>query len=534
MKQARILIASPIRQSPHILSLFLQSLLRLRQVSWTCDYLFVDDNEDQQSSLLLHQISDAINEEGAARVTIVSGQDQRQTYRRDETTHYWNDELIEQIAIWKDDFLQAARNGQYDALFLVDSDLLLHPNTVESLLASERSIVSSIFWSKWTPNSPQLPQVWLRDHYWPWQHPPGDQEAETAQIRLLEQLRTPGVYEVGGLGACTLIRQEALELPISFRRLPNLSLWGEDRHFCVRAVSLGLSLAVDTHYPAFHIYRDSELIDAHQFMRESSPAPASSIRIPEILLRGMRPRLVLSMVAANEEGRYLRDALIRHREYIDAAVIIDDASTDATSDIIHDLLQGIPLYYVRNEHSMFANEIELRRLQWKKTVQLNPEWILNLDADEYFEDRFTHEVRGLIDNISAQLYCFRLYDFWNETQYREDSFWQAHRTYRPFLLRYIAGYPYRWNEARQHCGRFPRNLLDMPSILSPLRLKHWGWARESDRRLKAARYERLDPGAQFGWKEQYDSILDPHPRLVDWQEDESVPSQLAFPSALKI
>ncbi|WP_127529528.1 glycosyltransferase family A protein [Paenibacillus kobensis] len=522
MSRRRILIASPIRLNKDMLALFLQSLLRLRQGTWTCDFLFIDDNDDAASSVLLRQFSDAVNEEQVSRVTFLPGRLSKPTYYRDETTHYWNDELIDQIADWKDDFIAAARDGHYEALFLLDSDLLLHPDTIESLLASEQPLISCIFWTKWTPGSPELPQVWLKDHYWPWQHPPGDSAAESEQVRLLEQYRTPGVYSVGGLGACTLIRMEALAMPISFRRIPNLSLWGEDRHFCVRAASLGIPLAVDTHYPAFHMYRESELVNAQHYMRKTEPSSNAVIRVPDILVKRAGPRLVLSMSAANEEGRYLSDALLRHREYIDAAVVIDDGSTDATADIIHDRLQGIPLYYVRNERTKFTNEIELRLQQWNKTVQLNPQWILNLDADEYFEDRFTDQVRGLIDHSDAHLYCFRLYDFWNETQYREDSFWQAHRTYRPFLLRYIAGYPYQWNEMRQHCGRFPRNLFDMPSTQSPLRLKHWGWARESDRQLKAARYARLDPDARYGWKEQYESILDSRPRLIDWRETEMI------------
>lgn len=533
MNRQRILIASPIRQNTTILALFLQSLRRLRQGTWTCDFLFVDDNEDPASSLLLERFVAAVLEEGLSGAALLPGQRQKRAYRRDETTHYWEDELIQQVAAWKDKFIATARDGQYDALFLLDSDLLVHPETIESLLASERPIVSSIFWTKWTPDSPELPQVWLKDHYWPWQHEPGDPSAEAAQARLLDQLRTAGVYEVGGLGACTLIRRQALEMPISFGRIPNLSLWGEDRHFCVRAASLGLSLAVDTNYPSFHIYRESELTNARRYLHRSASAVPSARPAPDIVTRRSGPRLVLSMIAANEEGRYLSEALLRHREYIDAAVIIDDGSTDATADIIHDRLQGIPLRYVRNEQPKFANEIELRKQQWGATIQLNPQWILNLDADEYFEDRFAEEVGSLIDDEAAQMYCFRLYDFWNETQYREDSFWQAHRTYRPFLLRHIDGFSYEWNEARQHCGRFPRNIFEVPSTLSPLRLKHWGWARESDRQIKAARYARLDPDARYGWKEQYDSILDPSPRLIDWQEHAAVAPLVNHPTAWK-
>ena len=158
------------------------------------------------------------------------------------------------------------------------------------------------------------------------------------------------------------------------------------------------------------------------------------------------------MVARNEEGRYLTEALRRHREYIDAAVIIDDGSTDATADIIHERLEGIPLYYVRNEESRFANEVELRKQQWDATARLRPEWVLNLDADEYFEDRFSAEIASLLANPHAHAYLFRLYDFWNDRQYREDAYWQAHLTYRPFLARHVAGFPYLWQRISSIAG----------------------------------------------------------------------------------
>ncbi|QHW34047.1 glycosyltransferase [Paenibacillus rhizovicinus] len=531
MTVRRILIGSPIRQKEEILVLFLQSLGRLRHATWTCDYVFVDDNEDAAASLLLGQFADAVNAQGSSTVRILtSSLASSSDYKRDEITHYWNDALIGKVADWKDRFIRIAREEQYEALFLIDSDLLLHPETLESLLAAEKPIVAAIFWTQWYPESMELPQVWLKDHYWPWQSD-GDQDAaREEQLKLLVKLRIPGVYDVGGLGACTLIGREALAQPISFQTISNLSLWGEDRHFCVRAASLGIGLFVDTRYPAFHIYRETDLPRAQQYYRVTAPEDEERRRPPYFFMKYAGPKLVLSMTARNEEGRYLGEALLRHREYIDAAVIVDDGSTDATAEIIHDRLEGIPLHYVRNEKSLFSNEVDLRRQQWNATAQLRPEWILNLDADEYFEDRFAAEIASLLANPHANTYLFRLYDFWNEHQYREDAYWQAHKTYRPFLARYTPGFPYQWNEAKQHCGRFPMNIIDSSAMLSHLRLKHFGWARESDRRLKAARYAELDPHAQYGWQEQYDSIL-ADPRLVDWQENESVLN--AIPTALR-
>jgi len=73
----------------------------------------------------------------------------------------------------------------------------------------------------------------------------------------LERLRRPGLYPVGGLGACTLISRRAIEAGVRYQRIPNLTYWGEDRHFCIRAQALGFDLWADTHCPPRHLYRRS-------------------------------------------------------------------------------------------------------------------------------------------------------------------------------------------------------------------------------------------------------------------------------------
>lgn len=231
-----------------------------------------------------------------------------------------------------------------------------------------------------------------------------------------------------------------------------------------------------------------------------------------------RPSLTLSMVVKNEGSRYLREALESHRPYIDQAVIIDDGSSDNTVDVCMDILQGVPLRLINNKQSLFHNEIELRKQQWRETLNVQPEWILNLDADEWFESSFADMLPAMLDQQDIDLYCFRLYDFWNETHYREDEYWCSHRHYRPFLLRYRHDMKVVWKETALHCGRFPSSIFDLPHQLSPIRLKHYGWAKPEYRLEKYKRYKQLDPEAKYGWKEQYESILDEAPVLVEWEE----------------
>lgn len=507
-KKKRVLIASPVQQQPTILALFLASLKRLHADQLELSYFFIDDNTDVTSSLLLEQF--AVAREGVT-ITRSESSDSPDVYVRTDTTHCWSEQLIWKVAHFKNRIIEHALERQFDYVFLLDSDLLLHARTLEQLVSDDKDIVSEIFWTRWQPDARPQPQVWLHDEYGQWERGRGeklsDEEISVRLEQFYAKISEPGVYEVGGLGACTLLSRRALEAGVHFGPISNLTFWGEDRHFCIRAAALGLRLFVDTHYPAYHIYRSADLAGAERFLQKEIEVQPKA-----------RGRLTLSMVVRNESSRYLRQALEQHRQYIDDAVIIDDGSTDDTADVCLQALEGIPVKLIRNEFSRFSNEVTLRQQQWEETLTVNPEWILNLDADEWFEQSFVQELDTLLQNRTTNVFCFRLYDFWSLHSYRSDAIWRAHESYRPFLLRYDPTFDYKWKNTPQHCGRFPANILELPHQLSDIRLKHYGWAKDEHRREKLHRYQMLDPDAKYGWKEQYLSILDVNPQLVEWQE----------------
>ncbi|TVX93123.1 glycosyltransferase family 2 protein [Paenibacillus agilis] len=524
----RILIGSPIHQKPRILKEFLHSLLQLHHPHIEIHYFFVDDNIEHESREILQQF------QLKTKHTLITPSNEQSHYECNNTTHYWHSDLVWKVAAFKNSILKHAIEQKFDYVFLVDSDLVLHPNTVEQLVAVDKPIVSEIFWTKWIPETVEQPQVWLYDEYTQWERQQDEFDvSEEEQLQRIAQffnkMKIPGLYEVGGLGACTLIRRDALLTGVSFTRIPNISYWGEDRHFCIRAAALGIPLYVDTHYPAFHLYRESDL---EQFLtskplenaadikyEDISPTKNNNLPTSSITIRE-RPKLTLTMVIRNEASRYLQQTLVEHRKYIDEAVIIDDGSTDNSSEICKELLANIPLRLIRNEQSKFSNEIQLRQQQWAETIQTKPDWILNLDADEQFESNFGDHINDMLKANSIDCYCFRLFDLWNETHYREDQYWHAHLYYRPFLIRYREDFQPVWKETPQHCGRFPINVLELKHQLSPLRLKHFGWAKHEHRIEKYNRYMELDPGARYGWKEQYDSILDQNPLLIPWDQSQ--------------
>lgn len=644
-KNKKILIGSPICQNNLILKEFFISLEEVEKEIFDVGYCFIDDNKELEAKKLLEEFQNKIK-----NVTILNIENcSSEEYFCDDYTHRWNNDLVAKVTMFKNSIIKYFLENEYDYLFFIDSDIVLHPLALKSLVSKDKDIISNIFWTKWSPDGDELPQVWLKDAYTmhdaKMNEPKTRKEIDDETKQFLIMLKKPGVYRVGGLGACTLIKREPLLKGVNFDEMYNLSFWGEDRFFCVRAVAYGFELYVDTNYPAYHIYRKDNLKGVEKFKEDAKKRNydilgyklsekltafldeyykfsykesisydwmkffyrregerLQKIRAREeisikqfkitsiykvadwkimffeandrvaikykIIINGIKNnysfskeeekiaffkkennewkieslveekkekiletpyirkvkeknKLTLSMVVKNEEGRYLERVLNQNKKYITNAVIIDDGSTDRTKEIIKDILGDIDLKLIENNQSMFLNEVNLRKRQWNETIKTSPDWILSLDADEVFEDAFEENILELIDSDPwCDAYAFRLYDFWDENNFREDANWKAHFTYRTFLTRYQKDFNYTWIENPVHCGRLPNNVLELNTSISKYRLKHYGWMRQEDRLKKYARYKKHDPQGIYGNVNQYASILDPNPRLVRWSENE--------------
>jgi Glycosyltransferases, probably involved in cell wall biogenesis len=516
-KAPKVLIGSTIRQKPNILKEFLKSLSELYIQDYNVDFMFFDDNENEDSSEVLNSYK--IQE---CSITILNGE-KNGTYVCNDETHEWKEELIWKVAAYKDKIIDYAKKLKYDYLFLVDSDLVLNPQTIEKLISTEKDIVSEVFWTKWDLKGIEYPQVWVDGHYTLYYKSEKEilteEEMESRIEGFVKCMRIPGVYEVGGLGACTLISKYALNKGVCFEKLKDVNYIGEDRHFCIRALRKGLKLYVETSIPAYHIYREEYLNGVNEYKAKCKRSLIYKLNeFQRKAVKSNNNTVTLSMLVKNEANRYLRKVLEHASKYIDRAVILDDGSTDNTVELCKEVLKDIPLTIVSNKVSKFNNEIKVRKQLWEMTIADNPDWILCLDADEIFEDKIEYEIKNIINQPYYDYYAFRLYDFWDDEYYREDEYWSAHKYYRSFLIRYQNNFKYVWNETPVHCGRFPMNIYNLPGAISNLRIKHLGWSNEKERIEKYDRYMKHDPEGKFGIMKQYESILDKNPNLIKWIE----------------
>lgn len=251
-----ILIGCHVCQPASIIHEFLESLLCLKIDGMHADFLFIDNNMTGQSSKILGAFK-----RSGCNVDILDG------------SIITAEEPREKAAVCNDKIISYTCESSYDYLFLIDSDLLLHPETLNKLITQDKDIISEIYWTRNNKDSTVYPQVWLYDNNIIYDTS-GSQNLLDAEINLrtsdfINKLKIPGIYKVGGLGGCILISKKTLNSGISFKRIYNISYMGVERHFSIRCAVLGFELYVDTSFPAFKFGEDIERKDLESFKKSS-------------------------------------------------------------------------------------------------------------------------------------------------------------------------------------------------------------------------------------------------------------------------
>jgi hypothetical protein len=237
----RILIGAPVHQDVRVFEHYLASLNSLEH-EYEVDKFFILHNSSGLKDLLqAHEYEDYTN---------------NTSYRKD-STHHWGAKNLQDVVNMKNYLLHKALTEKYDYFFLVDSDIILHPKTLVTLINHRKHIISEVFWTRWTPQEPEMPNAWMYDHY------------GYEYTGEWDQWRTPSVYKVGYTGACILIHRSVIESGVTYTSIPNVS-WStwEDRAFCIRAQCAGYNIYMDTHHPAKHLYRHEDLVEYEDSLRK--------------------------------------------------------------------------------------------------------------------------------------------------------------------------------------------------------------------------------------------------------------------------
>lgn len=166
--------------------------------------------------------------------------------------HRWHVHNIDRVAKIRQKFLDYFMEMDYDYAMMVDTDVLIAPNTIrvmiEEMEAHEAQVAYGVFWSDWG-NGPQ-PQVWEIQPY-------GISE------KLYESLTRRESVQVRGGGALTLFSRTAADLCRYYPRIPSLpqngSMWvGEDRTFALCCEVHMLKQIAVGKVDAVHLYKEEQ------------------------------------------------------------------------------------------------------------------------------------------------------------------------------------------------------------------------------------------------------------------------------------
>lgn len=166
----------------------------------------------------------------------------------------WTVDKIDKVAVARQNFMDEARPfWRYDALFMVDSDVIIGPGVLKRMWQVDAPVVYGVFWTQWPGYSAELPQVWDT-------HPYGFY-TDLLKDMLIHRDEI-AEYPVFGGGACTLIRGSGFDShyhPLMDGLRAADGMWsGEDRTFCLGLEARLHSQVAITGLPIRHLYTESQ------------------------------------------------------------------------------------------------------------------------------------------------------------------------------------------------------------------------------------------------------------------------------------
>jgi hypothetical protein len=244
----------------------------------------------------------------------------------------------------------------------------------------------------------------------------------------------------------------------------------------------------------------------------SAPAEDRAALLFRPLLRENPPvatRLVCLLPARNCE-RDLPEYFASAMRFADAVVALDDGSTDRTRELLeaHPLVEVVLANPRRDGYREWDDGANRARLL-AAASELEPDWVLSLDADERIDEGDARALREFIagDALPQCAYGLRLF------RMREDlSHYERGNNWVFRLFAYEPGQRFAYE--RLHICPIPLSIPRERWLLTTLRVQHVGGATETRRHARYAKYREADPDNRY--QRGYANLLEPLGGVHPW------------------
>jgi glycosyltransferase involved in cell wall biosynthesis len=225
----------------------------------------------------------------------------------------------------------------------------------------------------------------------------------------------------------------------------------------------------------------------------------------------MTPPLLVCLLPVRNGEADLPGYFASVARFADAVVALDDGSTDGTLP----LLRANPLVKVVLENPVRPDfvgwdDAANRNRLLAAAAQLEPAWIMSLDADERIPPDDAAVLRAFVETeaIPGLGYGFKVYRMWgDETQFDRAGLW----VYRLFAFRPGQRFP----DQRLHFAPIPSDIPRERRVRTTIRIQHLGGATEERRRARFEKYRQSDPDNEF--QHSYRELLEPGQPPQPWQ-----------------
>lgn len=209
---------------------------------------------------------------------------------------------------------------------------------------------------------------------------------------------------------------------------------------------------------------------------------------------------IIGIMVVGPNEKYLERSLQEFKRLCDDAIIATNNADQATLDLIDSY--GFHHYEDNREWGKYQPDIKTALLE--ACGELQPDWIIAIDADEVFAPEFTRQEAERLTTTGEIAYYFLIVNLYNDEQHFAHSkgiqrFWNIR------FYKYMPEHGLQFLKKSLHCGLGPP-ITYRYGWHAPYYLLHYGLMLEEDRVRKQKRYQQYDPNKKFKAGAYYDEL----------------------------